>query len=306
MTVKEAVRTRDETQTPYANRARYHTSENPFTFGYPPVPARQFLAERDRAFASATPTGAIALDAAADLGSPYAATTPTLLCRYLKIRGGEQLRTNFAASGAIYYVMAGGGESRSAADVITWGTGDVFCFPGGSETTHRAAARDSLLFVATNEPLLAFERLSPPVPQESVVDTVHWPAHEIERRFEEVWQRPASDNTTGYSVMFTTVALQPGYATIPSINVAINTLAAGGDQRPHRHNGVAVTLAIQGDGIYSMIGGQRVNWSTGAAQITPATLLHSHHNRGAKRMRSLVIQDEGLHHYTRTPGFSFD
>jgi gentisate 1,2-dioxygenase len=94
--------------------------------------------------------------------------------------------------------------------------------------------------------------------------------------------------------------------TIPSINVAINTLAPGGDQRPHRHNGVAVTLAIQVEGIYSMIDGQRVDWSTGAAQITPATLLHSHHNRGVKRMRSLVIQDEGLHHYTRTPGFSFD
>ena len=306
MTVKEAARTRAETQTPSASRARYHTSENPFTFGYPAVPARQFLAERDRAFDPSTPTGAIPLDAAAELGSAYPATTPTLLCRYLKIRAGEQLRTTFAASGAIYYVMAGGGESRNAADVIAWGTGDVFCFPGGSETTHCAGAADSLLFVTTNEPLLAFERLRPPVPQEAVVDTVHWPAHEIERRFEEVWQRPVSENATGYSVMFTTAALAPGYATIPSINVAINTLAAGGDQRPHRHNGVAVTLAIQGEGIYSMIGGQRVNWSTGAAQITPATLLHSHHNRGAKRMRSLVIQDEGLHHYTRTPGFSFD
>ena len=306
MTVKEAVRTRAETQTPYASRARYHTSENPFTFGYPEVPARQFLAERDRAFDPATPTSAIALDAAGDLGSPYPATTPTLLCRYVKIRAGEQLRAVFEASGAIYYVMAGSGESRNEADLITWSTGDVFCFPCGSETTHRAAAADCLLFVATNEPLLAFERLRPPVPKESVVDTVHWPAHEIERRFEDVWQRPVSESTTGYSVMFSTTALAPGYATIPSINVAINTLVAGGDQRPHRHNGVAVTLAIQGEGIHSMIGGQRVNWSTGAAQITPATLLHSHHNRGAKRMRSLVIQDEGLHHYTRTPGFSFD
>ena len=51
---------------------------------------------------------------------------------------------------------------------------------------------------------------------------------------------------------------------------------------------------------------RRVDWSTGAAQITPATLLHSHHSRGTQRMRSFVIQDEGLHHYTRTPGFSFD
>jgi gentisate 1,2-dioxygenase len=105
--------------------------------------------------------------------------------------------------------------------------------------------------------------------------------------------------------MFSTAALAPGYMTIPSINVAINTLAPGVNQRPHRHNGVAVTLAIQGEDIYSMIDGQRVDWSTGAAQITPATLLHSHHNRGVKRMRSLVVQDEGLHHYTRTPGFSF-
>ena len=55
-----------------------------------------------------------------------------------------------------------------------------------------------------------------------------------------------------------------------------------------------------------MIDDQRVDWVTGAAQITPATRLHSHHNRGNKRMRSLVIQDEGLHVYTRTPGFSFD
>ena len=55
-----------------------------------------------------------------------------------------------------------------------------------------------------------------------------------------------------------------------------------------------------------MIDGERVDWISGVAQITPATKLHSHHNRGEKRMRSLVIQDEGLHVYTRTPGFSFD
>jgi hypothetical protein len=45
MTVKDIVRTRAEPQTPYASRARYHTSENPFTFGYPPVSVRQFLAQ---------------------------------------------------------------------------------------------------------------------------------------------------------------------------------------------------------------------------------------------------------------------
>src|SRR5882672_4212875 len=91
--------------TPYARRARYQTSENPFTFEWPLVPARQFLAERDRAFDPATPTGEIALDSSRELGTRYPATTPTLLVRYLKIRAGERLRTSLAAAGEIYYVM---------------------------------------------------------------------------------------------------------------------------------------------------------------------------------------------------------
>lgn len=295
-----------ESESHYAGRARYLTNENGFAFSWPAVPVRQFLEERDRAFAASSPTGLVALDISADLCTKYPATTPTLLCRYVRLRGTEQLRTAFAASGEIYYVIAGSGESRNGRDVIAWERGDVFCFPGGGETLHRAGSADSVLFSVTNEPLLAFERLRAPLPGQAVVETTHWPAAEIERHFQEVWRRPVSANTTGNSVQFSTTALAPSTNTIPTINTAINTLEPGCDQRPHRHNGVAVTLAIQGEGIHSMIDGKRVNWSTGAAQITPATLLHSHHSTGTQRMRSFVIQDEGLHQYTRTPGFSFD
>jgi len=132
----------------------------------------------------------------------------------------------------------------------------------------------------------------------SLDNAVLWPD------FKAVWPSLAAGATAspgGIVESFTTMGPWP----IPTINTAINTLEPGCDQRPHRHNGAAVTLAIQGEGIHSMIDGKRVNWSTGAAQITPATLLHSHHSTGTQRMRSFVIQDEGLHHYTRTPGFSF-
>ena len=301
-----AARAEIDAQTPYVRRARYLTNENGFAFSWPAVPAHQFLAERDRAFDAGTPTGLIPLDISTELCTGYPATTPTLLCRYVKIRAKEQLRAAFAASGEIYYVMSGNGESRNGKDVVRWDRGDVFCFPGGAESSHRAGGTDCLLFAVTNEPLLAFERLRAPLPGQAAVETTLWPAAEIERRFEEVWNRPVGADTTGASVQFSTTALEPSTNTIPSINTAINTLAPGGDQRPHRHNGVAVTLAIQGDGIHSMIDGKRVDWSTGAAQITPAARLHSHHSRGTQRMRSFVIQDEGLHHYTRTPGFSFD
>lgn len=306
MTVKEAIRTRGTQQSPYAGRARYYVNENGFSYALPPVPARQFLAERDRARDPDTPTGTIALDASDALDTAYPATTPSLLCRYLLIRAGEALRTTLVASGEICYVMSGSGESRNADDTIAWSEGDVFCFPGGSETVHHAGTGDCLLFMVTNEPLLAFERLRAPAPGQAAVEATHWPAAEIDRQFEAVYRRPITDNTTGHAVQFTTARFAPGPITLPSINVSINTLAAGCDQRPHRHNGVAVTLALQGKGVYSTIDGQRIDWSDGAAQITPATMMHSHHNRGTQRMRSLVIQDEGLHYYTRTPGFSFD
>jgi gentisate 1,2-dioxygenase len=291
---------------PYVSRARYFTYENGFAFSWPAVPTRQFLKERDRAYDSSMPTGMIVLDTSDALLTKYPATTPTLLCRYLKIRGGETLRSAFAASGEICYVLSGRGKSRNGGDAIEWDTGDVFCFPGGAETTHQAASLDCLLFVVTNEPLLAFERLRPPAPGQAAFAATHWPARDIAMQFEAIYNRPITEETTGTSVQFSNAAIVPSIATIPTINTAINTLAPGGDQKPHRHNGVAVTLAIEGEGVHSMIGGQRVDWSTGAAQITPATLLHSHHNRGTQRMRSFVIQDEGLHFYTRTPGFSFD
>jgi gentisate 1,2-dioxygenase len=301
-----AARPHADAQTLYMRRAIYHCAENGFSFRWPAVPARQFLRERDLAFAAATPTGEIALDSSDAMQTGYPATTPTLLCRYLNLRAGELWRTRYQASGEIFYVIAGSGESGNGGDTVVWGTGDVFCFPGGGETVHRGSGADCLLFCVTNEPLLAFERLRAPAPGAAVVETTHWPAAEIDRRFEAVWQRPWTPDTTGYSVQFTSQALRPSTDTIPSVNCAINTLAPGANQRPHRHNGVAVTLAIQGAGVHSTIDGQRVDWSTGAAQVTPAAAMHSHHNTGAARMRSFVVQDEGLHMYTRTPGFSFD
>jgi len=307
MTVKEQIAPeRAVADSIQARRARYHCPENGFSFKWSAVPAHQFLAERDRALDPATATSTIELDISKALGTAYPATTPTILTRYIRINAGDAIRCAWIASGEIHYVLKGSGESRNGSDTIVWGVGDAFCFPGGGETMHRAGAGECLLFCATDEPLLAFARLRSPAPAQAAFEATHWPATEIERQFEAVWQRPITDNTTGHSVQLMAGALAPAPITIPTINVAVNTLAIGCDQRPHRHNGVAVTLALQGEGIHSMIDGRRVDWSNGAAQITPAAAMHSHHNRGTKRMRSLVIQDEGLHYYTRTPGFSFD
>jgi len=296
---------RVETRDVYEQRAQYICNENGFAFSFPPVPVRQFRDEHGCASDPATPSSAIMLDASEALGCDYPATTPTLLCRYIRVRAGEKVAMRYRATGEICYVIAGHGQSVNGADTITWKCGDVFCLPGGFETTYQAQT-DAILFNVTDEPLFSYTGARAPDAHTATVEATVWRGEEIDRYLDEVYRRPMTDDTTGASVQFATRRTAPGIATIPFINAAINTLEAGRDQRPHRHNGVAVTLALQGDGIHSLIDGERVDWVTGVAQITPATTLHSHHNRGDQRMRSLVIQDEGLHVYTRTPGFSFD
>ena len=86
----------------------------------------------------------------------------------------------------------------------------------------------------------------------------------------------------------------------------MNQLGAGEDQIAHSHNSVAVSLAISDDHCYSLVDGNRKDWQSFVTMVTPPISVHSHHNRGSQRMRSFVIQDEGLHFYTRTVGFSFD
>ena len=286
------------------SRVRYYDPENFFAFQWPSVPRHQFLAERDAAFAPDAPTGETLLDCAEVLKTAYPATTPLLLARYLTVRAGDSLEVDRRASAEVYYVLAGEGESAGFGETIRWTRGDAFCFPGG-KVAH-SAGLDAVLFSVCNEPLLRFEDLHPSNDGHERVRPLHWEKAEMDRQFEAILARPDSAEASGRALQLAAVDMEPARHPIPSMNVAINTLEPGGDQRPHRHNGVAITLAVEGDSVYSMIEDQRVDWIAGTAQITPATELHSHHNRGTNRMLSLVVQDEGLHFYTRTPGFSWD
>jgi len=294
----------------HTSQALYYDPANAFDFHWPPVPRRQFLAECRHAFDPESPTGLIPLDASDALQTPYPATTPSLLAQYLRLRGDERVATQQRASGEVYFVMRGSGHSANRSDTVAWRQGDLFCFPGGSETVHSAGDETdrlgAILFCVSDEPLVRFQGLQPLGGDEALIETVHWPASEIDRRLDSVYSRQSSEEEAGRAVLFSSRALAPARNILPMMVAAINTLEVGKDQRSHRHNGVAITLALEGEGVYSLIEGQRMDWVTGAAQITPATELHSHHNRGTARMRSLVIQDEGLHYYTRTPGFSWD
>lgn len=285
-------------------RARLYEPANFFSFKLPDVPRLKFVNECERALANDAATGEIALDASEALHTPYAATTPLLLARYLVVRAGESLGVNRAASAEIGYVLRGAGRTEVEGETIEWTAGDALCLPGGVDAMH-AGSKNAVIFTVCNEPLLAYENLQPPTEGAARVRAVHWRGAEMDERFAEMFSKPTPEDASGRALQLSGTDMAPAFHTVPTMNAAINTLEPGGDQRPHRHNGVAITLAIHGDGVYSMIENEQVDWVTGAAQLTPAAELHSHHNRGTKRMKSFIVQDEGLHFYTRTPGFSW-
>lgn len=295
-----------EPKTTAQRTARYFNTGNAFNIQLPPVPDHAFTHEPARAFDPKTPTGLIDCDLSAQLEIPVPATTPLSLVRYARIRAGESLTTEFAASGVIVYVIVGSGETVCGDERVDWKPGDVFVLPGGIVHRYRAAPdADAILWVVTNEPQLAFEHLRAPVDGNAPTPVVHYPADEIERQIELIYDVGRGSDIAGSALIFSSERQEAIRNVLPTLTVAMNSLPPGIAQRPHRHNSMAVALIIRGDGCFSMIDGKRKDWSQWATTITPPVAVHSHHNEGSQRAMFLIVQDGGIYYYTRAMGFSF-
>jgi gentisate 1,2-dioxygenase len=303
---RSAPESRHPMPTEYTKRAVYYVPVNSFKERYSDVPVHLFAEERDAALAPKTGTRVINLDLGPSMGLSYPATLPNVLAKYIKIPPGGSLQTRFRASAEIFYVLTGDGHSANADDVIEWGDGDVVLLPGGQETTHKAGAGGALLFAATDEPMLCYAGTVPPSARENPISAVRYCAGEIEEQLGRAHARPDHKDEASKAVVFTSEPMKGLRTTSPWITANINTLEAGADQRAHRHNAAAITLCIEGQDVHSMIDGRRIDWQPFAAMTTPPAALHSHHNRGRKRMSSFVVQDSGIYYYSRTVGFSFD
>jgi gentisate 1,2-dioxygenase len=293
---------------PFTANARYLTSLDGFNIKRPSVPAHIFRGERDRALDGAGPTGLVPLDLSAVLGLDYPATTPFILSSYARIRAGDTLPTTFRASAEIYHVIRGAGTTTADAVAggrpMSWQAADTFCLPGGGAARH-VAAEDTLLWIATNEPQLRFEGLQPPAPGAAPIQPALYPMAEIRRRLLDVYRDPRGAAMPGKSINLGNVALESSRTTTPSFTLALNSLLPGEAQRGHRHNAVAVTLVLAGEGCYSLIDGERVDWEPLTVMITPPAAFHSHLNDGGELALFLIVQDGGVYYHCRTMGFSY-
>ncbi|MFE1599329.1 cupin domain-containing protein [Methylobacterium sp. ID0610] len=286
---------------PAQARARFFNSGNAFNIKLPPVPGRVFTDEAARALAPDAPTGFIACDQSAAMASPFPATTPLMLARYAAIAAGDDLTCAWAATGSIWFVIAGTGETRVGGEVLRWGAGDVLLLPGGVPVVHAAGTR-AVLWVVSNEPQLAHDASQAP---RAPVAPVHYPAAEIERQLALIVSATANASTSGHALIFSTDGLEASRNLLPTLTLSLNTLPGGTHQRAHRHNSAAITLAVAGERCFSTVDGVRCDWSPWATLVTPPGAPHSHHNAGGGLARFLIVQDGGLYYHARTMGFAF-
>jgi gentisate 1,2-dioxygenase len=285
-------------------RGRFFNSGNAFDVQLAPVPDATFTKEPAVALDPGTPTGLIPCDLAAEMGCAFPATAPLVLARYARIRAGETLSTGFATTGSIWYVIKGQGTSEGGGERIEWAKGDIFLLPGGAEHVHRAG-EEAVLWVVTNEPLLALEGFRPAEKDAAPIEAVHYRAEEIRRQLDRIYDVAKGDDTAGFAIIFSSDKQEANRNIMPSLTLGLNSLPPGQSQRPHRHNSVAVALVIQGDKCWSMVDGRRKDWAPWATTVTPPTAVHSHHNGGDSRALFLIVQDGGIYYHARTMGFSF-
>lgn len=295
----------------YAARARYIPVEKGFNIKRPPIEPQAFLAEKERAFAAGTPTGMIALDLSPTLGTDYAATTPFMLVRYVRVRAGETLACTFAASGEMWAVLRGKGILKRDGDTIEWGAGDMLALPGGVASSWQAN-EDAVLWVTTDEPTLAFERVRPEFGARAPIEPTHFPAAVVERELGILYERAMTPETPGRALFMATERTEELGTCLPSMTLTLNAVGPGEAQRPHRHNAAAIVLALREARCASTIGGKSFPWTQHVTLLTPAEAAHDHRNGETDGpvttddiALALIVQDGGLYYYARTMGFAF-
>jgi gentisate 1,2-dioxygenase len=274
-----------------ATRAQYLTKP-PVADVESSVQAHVFADEAGRAFDSAAKTGLIELDRGEQIGVDYPATTANLLARYLVLREGDEFEFDAQASSVLCYVMKGSGRSFQEDEKIEWTQGDVFLMAGGVTISNEAPNSDAVLFVVTDEPLLAALGCTALPFDEAQVLSAHYTARTIAAQLEDIGAR-AGESATQANLGFASSQFEQRGCVAPAIGAGIATLEPGADQSPHCHDVDTISLGLECESAHALVEDVQIDWIANAAMLTPAGAVHSQHNRGEQRLFSFYVQDLG-------------
>ena len=261
------------------------------------------------------PTGVVPLDLSKELGIVDGeATSPALLANFLRIRAGEQIDTSPNATSQLYYVLYGRGFAAVNGHRVRWEKGDFLTLPAGSHTVFYADAETAMYWVH-DEPLLRYLGADATQPR---FRPTKFRRADVVAKLEDIAARPGANDKSRVSVLLAN-ANQEQTLTITHVLWAMfGVLPAGQEQRPHRHQSVALDLILDAPpgGCYSLLGTMldergnivdpiKVDWQAGGAFTTPPGMWHAHFNETDQPAHLIPIQDAGLQTYLRSLDIKF-
>ena len=253
-------------------------------------------------------TRTIALDLSEKLQSLAPATSPSISAYFLRIKSQESLKTNSSATAQLFYVIRGQGKTETEYGAMEWSKGDLFTLPFCDRAIH-SATQDAALYWVTDEALVRYLGVKPTEPR---FQPCLYPGDRILNELKQISEQPGASKRNRIGVLLGNEATQQTRSLTHTLWALMVYLPAGTEQKPHRHNSVALDLVIDApDSVYTLVGksldaegnivnGEKIYWKSGSVFVTPPGLWHSHHNESDRNALILPIQDAALHSYLRT------
>jgi gentisate 1,2-dioxygenase len=302
---------RFEDWTADARYYEYSKAANPIGSGHTTaMPLTRFSREL---YAGAR-TGIIPLDLSKDLRISHGpATSPGLLASFIKIRAGEQVGTSPNATSQLYYAIEGRGFAAVNGRLIQWEKGDFLTLPAASRATFYADS-DAAFYWVHDEPLLSFLGAEATEPR---FRATKFPRARAVAQLEEIAARPGANDKSRLSVLLANAEEEQTLTITHVLWAMFGLLPAGQEQRPHRHQSVALDLILDArPGCYTLLGSRldqrgdivdpvRVDWEAGGAFVTPPGMWHAHYNESGAPAHLIPVQDAGLQTYLRSLDIRF-
>jgi len=258
-------------------------------------------------------TTIIPLDIASHLGTHYPASSPNLLANYIHICAGDSIPSSINASSEIFYIMQGSGKSIMDDGMIEWQQGDVFTLPCIQNIVHQASS-DSVIYWVHDAPLLHYLGVKA---TQARFRPAFYHHDDLLREVHAIKDIAIQENRNRAGVILGNLDCAANKTITHDMWSLLNILPKHSMQKPHRHNSVALDLAISaGENTYTLMGkeidanGQiidpiRADWEPNSVFITPPAWWHSHHNESDQDAYVFPVQDAGLHTYARTLDIQF-
>lgn len=258
--------------------------------------------------------------------TPFKASSPNLLASFIKIQPNNiftkeiEIEDNSScnSSSNLFYIMKGDCEIllNNENESFILSSGDIFISPYFSSIkfVNESDKEDLLIYYINDSPLLNY------LGAKASLKTFKASVFSKDYLFTNLEELSNPDNNRKGILLSNEDTEKIGTNTItPVLWALLNELPPNCQQRPHKHNSVALDLCIlanDNENIYTLIGDEldsngniinpkKIVWKTNEMFITPPGLWHSHHNIGNTVAYVLPIQDAGVLLYQRILGISF-